>query len=440
MANLNIIHQALSLEPLRGENMEQYYVDLFNARGDNPVKSLRRRLNADPRGKLQILFSGYRGCGKSTELNKLKTEIENDFIVLSFSILQELDPVNINYVELVMLTMEKLFEVAEAKKLSIDPKLLKTIQNWLNTEEIQKVKAVSAELSAEIGAEINASLPWFVKIFANLRLSGNASYSAKKTITEVVERRLSDLISYCNTLINEIKIELFEINKGLVVVIEDLDKLSIDKAEEIFFNHSNILTSLNTHVVFTFPISLRHHPNANIIKANYNEDFELPMVKVTDRAGNQYKNGREALYNLVSKRIETGSFEMPKLLYQFIDLSGGCIRDLFRLIRDAADSALNDNREAITQTDYDKAFKRLKRDYENTIAEKRKDDKVLITTDEYYNTLVDIATNPIKKGNNTAAELDLRQNLCILGYNDEGWCDVHPIVRAILKERNLLNA
>jgi hypothetical protein len=51
--------------------------------------------------------------------------------------------------------------------------------------------------------------------------------------------------------------------------------------------------------------------------------------------------------------------------------------------------------------------------------------------------LVEVAMDPTKKVNNTEEILDLRQNLCILGYNGDGWCDVHPLVKDILIERNL---
>ncbi len=89
-----------------------------------------------PDGKLQRLFSGYRGCGKSTELNKLQRGISGELIVLNFSVLKELDPVNINYVELFVITMEKLFEVVETYNISLNTQLLKSIVEWSCTAEI----------------------------------------------------------------------------------------------------------------------------------------------------------------------------------------------------------------------------------------------------------------------------------------------------------------
>jgi len=276
-------------------------------------------------------------------------------------------------------------------------------------------------------------VPWFASFFANLRLSANASYNNKTTITQAIEHRLSDLIKHCNDLIREIKLKN---PLGLLIIIEDLDKLSVDKAEELFFKHVHSLTSLKANVIFTFPISLHIHPMANVITANFSVDHVLPMVKVKTKDGQPFEAGIEVLKAIVEKRMSINCFETPALLTQFIETCGGCLRDLFRMIRDAADNALDEERDIINQADYLKSVARLKRNYKDTIAEKRDaDNKLIISVDEYFKVLLDAANSTSKQVDNTAAALDLRQNLCLLGYNDEGWCDVHPVVKQILLER-----
>ena len=440
MVTLSSVYERLSTDALNGDELDSYYVDAFEGRGDNPIISLKRRLNDKPEGKLQILFSGYRGCGKSTELNKLQREISDDFIVLNFSVREELDPVNINYVELFVITMEKLFGVVGEYNIRINPQLFKSISEWSHTAEIEKIRVLTGEASLEAGLEAEVSVPLFARFFGKMRAAANASSTTKKTIIESIEPRLSDFISHCNDLVREVKSKLPGIGKkGLIIIIEDLDKLSIEKSEELFFNHSHILSSLQTHVIFTFPVSLCYHSNAAVITGNFDEDFELPMLKVHDKQGNPYPAGRDAMYHIITCRIGTECFEPPDLVYQFIDMSGGCLRDLFRMIRDAADNALNHNRTRITLADYTKSFFRIRRHYENTIAEKRVNNEVLTSVEEYYETLKAVALSETKKVDNTGAILDLRHNLCILGYNDEGWCDVHPVVRSILQERKLIS-
>ena len=438
MVPLSSVYERFSLDALSGDELDSYYVDAFEGRGGNPIKSLKRQLLNKPGGDLQILFSGYRGCGKSTELNKLQREISDDFVVLNFSVLKELDPVNINYVELFVITMEKLFDVVSQYNIRINPQLFKSVSEWSRSAEIEEIRQLTGEASLETGVKAEVSVPLFARFFGKMRAGANASFSTKKRIIESIEPRLSDLVGHCNDLIREVKSKLPDIDKkGLIIIIEDLDKLSIEKAEELFFNHSHILSTLQTHVIFTFPISLRYHHKSRVITGNFDLDFELPMLKVHDKQGNPFK-GREALYHIITCRIGTECFYPPELVYEFIDKSGGCLRDLFRMIRDAADNALNHDKTLITQNDYLKSFYRLRHDYENTIAEKRVNNEVITSVEEYYKTLIAVALSKTKKIDNTGAALDLRQNLCILGYNDEGWCDLHPVVRSILQERNMI--
>ena len=232
-------------------------------------------------------------------MNKLQREIRDDFIVVNFSAVKELDQVNINYVELFVLAMEKLFEVVGRENLNIDPLLFESVQQWSSSAEIEKIRKLTGEALLEVSAEARVSAPLFARFFAKMRASGNASYSTKKTVIANIEPRISDLIGNCNALIREIKGKLPECGKqGLIIIIEDLDKLSVDKAEELFFNHSHILSTLQTHVIFTFPISLRYHPLATVITGNFDEDFELPMIEVHDKQGKPF-SGREVMRQIV---------------------------------------------------------------------------------------------------------------------------------------------
>ena len=139
------IYDRLSPEPLQGDDLKRYYVDSFAGRGDNPMISLKRLLRSKPDGKFQILFSGYRGCGKSTELNKLQREISDDFIGLNFSAVKELDPVNINYVELFVLAMEKLFDVVGTNHIRINPQLFESVRQWSRSAEIENIRELTGE-------------------------------------------------------------------------------------------------------------------------------------------------------------------------------------------------------------------------------------------------------------------------------------------------------
>jgi len=198
----------------------------------------------------------------------------------------------------------------------------------------------------------------------------NFSIVKKEVLRKKIEPKLSGLISNCNLLIREIKNNLDKINKkGLVIIIEDLDKVNIEKGMDIFYLHSTQLTQLSCHCIYTFPIALRYNAQFNPIKVNYDECFVLPMIKINQKDGRPFDDGREILKNIVENRMNLNLFEKRKILTQMIEKSGGCIWDLFRLIKESAEIALDFEKVAIGEDDYQSAYYGIKADYEAQITE-----------------------------------------------------------------------
>jgi predicted ATPase with chaperone activity len=54
----------------------QYYIDFTEVRGNNVVNELKRTVVLSENEPTCQLFTGHIGCGKSTELSRLKTELE----------------------------------------------------------------------------------------------------------------------------------------------------------------------------------------------------------------------------------------------------------------------------------------------------------------------------------------------------------------------------
>ena len=73
--------------------------------------------------------------------------------------------------------------------------------------------------------------------------------------------------------------------KDVLIIVEDLDKIPIDRAESLFFNYASQLAQLQASVIFTFPITLLYNQKLNIIRQYFDYDFELPMIKVNNKDG-----------------------------------------------------------------------------------------------------------------------------------------------------------
>lgn len=437
---LEEVYSAFRTQPLQLNELDDFFVETESARGGKPVrKRLARLLERETGSHKHILLVGYKGSGKSTELNRLQKDISDDFLVVNFSVFSELDPAHLNYIELFIVTLERLFKIANDKNISINKEYIDNIVNWMNTREIQEIRDKYIGAEVEVGTEAKIGILALVSFFSKLRASAKNSQSFKETIKQNIEPKLADLIEQCNLLITEIKLGLPEIGKkDILIIIEDLDKIPVDRAEELFCNYSYQLVQLQCNVVFTFPISSYFNIRSNSVKPLFTDSYELPMIKVSNKDESDCDEGIEMLIKIVEKRMLISLFEKEDLLKTLIKKSGGCIRDLFRLIAEASEYAIDLKEDKISGNGCNLAILSLKREYDSTIADNYRNGKK-IEAAAYYEALVKVAKNPTKKIDNTEEIFDLRQNLCILGYNGEGWCDVHPIVKDILKEKGRWN-
>jgi hypothetical protein len=431
---LDKVYDCFDNNPIRQEDLDKYYVDVDEGRGLTPLKKMKRQLERNPSGSYQFLFAGYKGCGKSTELIRMQRDLQDDFVILNFSVREELDILNLNYIELFIVIMKRLFQfVKDEKKIKIPKAYIDNVTNWVKSKEIEEINNKYMGVGIETGAEAKGGVPLLAKFFARFTASAKASSSLKETLKKTVEPKLSELIFHCNALINEIKGKVEKIGKkGLIIIVEDMDKVDLARGEDIFYIHSAQLTQLNAHIIFTFPIALKYYHRFITIRNNYTDCFDLPMIRVKHVDDSPFEAGYRLMKEIISQRMETSLFESTDIVENIIDYSGGCLFDMFRMIKDAADNALDFERKKIIEDDFDAAYRLLKSDYENTIAENKEGG---ISVDDYYRVLVECAKSENKKPGESKELLDLRNNLTVLGYNGENWSDVHPVVRDILKER-----
>jgi len=437
--SINDVYTTFKYRPLEINELDDFYIETERVRGGKPARRRIARMLDKEIGDFQhILLVGYKGTGKSTELNHLQRDIQDKYLVINYSVMQELDPQHLNYIELFIVTMERLFALAKDNNLKISKEYINNISHWIKSKEILEIREkYNIGIEGEAGLEGKIGIPFLQNFFYKFKMSAKSSRSLKETIKTNIEPKLSDLIEHCNLLIKELKLDLKRVGKkDLLIIIEDLDKIPIDRAEDLFFNYANQITGLQCNMVFTFPITSYFNIRFNTIRQYFTDVLDLPMIKVKNRDQSLYNDGIELLRQIVAKRMDLALFETPKLLNVLIAKSGGCIRDLFRLIAEAAEHAIDYSRAAINKLDCDNSIASLKKDYSSTIADNFLFGKK-IEVEAYYNTLVRVAQSADKMVDNTEEVLDLRQNLCILGYNGEGWCDVHPIVKDILIERKL---
>ncbi len=439
------------LTPLAVEEMA-FRKETKKSRGGSPssLDSLKREwMEEDNTSYDHVLYIGYKGCGKSTELNFFQSQICDKYLVINFSVHKELNPLSsISPMELFVVMMEKLFGEAEKYKLEINPAYLKKIQRWLSTTELQEVneKYIGAEL--ETGLEAGITLPFLTKFFGRFKAAAKASTQLKETLKTSLEPKLPELVELCNDFIREIRSKKHHHRKeDIVFILEDMDKLDTRAVEDIFYKYAVQLDSISAKTIFTFPISLYYYARFAQIKSYFSHIIELPMIKIFEKDGKtRNEAGFNALRTMIESRAELSLIKMDG--DKFIEKCGGCIRDLFYMLLTAANNALNEDKDCIEEEDFQTAYLLLKKDYEAQIAEYREEvlkkdgqsEIIIHYPNQFYEDLAKLANSTDKKPENTNRILLLRQNLSILGYNGEGWCEVHPVLRDTLREKGLLNS
>ncbi len=403
------------------EEFDQFFVETYEARGTNIVKAMSYSLKYSRNPYMKILFMGHRGSGKSTELSILKKEIQDQFEVISFFIQEEVDTKNMTYIDFIFAIMSRLIKYVDDKKetgkISLDSKDIDGLyQYWYSEKIIEETKYDQTEAEAGFAAKLSFLKKIVISGGGILKTGSESKISMRKNI----EPKVGYLVELMNQIIDKVNRQLQ--NKGLLFIIEDLDKISIDTAENLFIDHLKIWLSLNTRLILTFPIFMAYNSQYNMIKEEIDYFCMLSMLEVRNQDKSCNTQGIDIMKKIVHRRAEEALFEDDALEF-LIQKSGGALRDLFQMIRDASFEAMMDERDRIIMKDAEVAYRKMKSEYERQIR-----------TEKYVDKLIEIYNNPrLLTTDDTVMELLLRG--LVLEYNGERWCGIHPAVEDFLIEK-----
>ena len=134
-------------------------------------------------------------------------------------------------------------------------------------------------------------------------------------------------------------------SKELLIIIDDLDKLSLKDARSIYHENLNSLISPKISIVFTIPIAIVRDPE---ISGSIRALGELQLLSVpkfysqdtAHKLGSQpVLNNVQILQDLLTKRIDPDLIE-AETMYKMVLLSGGLLRELVRLAQQCCEECL----------------------------------------------------------------------------------------------------
>ncbi|NER22475.1 MAG: ATP-binding protein [Symploca sp. SIO1B1] len=419
----------LKLQPLlEPRELERFRVDY----GSQVIADLEQLVEDSPDGDDKIIFTGHRGCGKSTLLAELKRRFNQRYFVVFFSIADTIEMSDVNHINILFAIAVNLMFEAEKQQIPIPPSSKEAFYKWFATRT--RVE------SQEVGTQASLEFPPFpgIKLLELIKLKLQAEAKVREELKQQFQRRVSDLIAR----INEIAAIIYRAtSQDVLVIIDDLDKLDLAVAREIYQDNIKALLKPNFRIILTIPISaLRETKMVAVMNTETNNQIvPMPVSKLFGKGKRclpdavPQQEAKDTLCQILTKRIPQELLE-PQVAEQIVVKSGGVLRELVRITNECCRICLRLVRKypereniKIDQAVLQEAVNKLRLDFATPIG--TADYQILKNT--YQNCTPDDPT--------AQKFLDLLHGLYVLEYrNSEIWYDIHPIVTDILKERGIL--
>ncbi|MGF1496115.1 MAG: P-loop NTPase fold protein [Elainellaceae cyanobacterium] len=398
----------------------QYYIDFAPVRGSDLIRELQRTINLSGSDPTCQLFTGHIGCGKSTELLRLKADLEaQKYHTVYFESSQDLDLADIDVTDILLAIARRVSASLEAIGIRLRPGYFTTL-----FEEVFRLLQMPIEAEVELSVGIG-------KITAKTR----ESPKLRDLVRQYLEPRTSSILEAVNKeLFGRAKEELQKLQKkDLVVIVDNLDRVDsapkpVGKTQPVylFIDRGEQLKRLNCHVVYTIPMVLVFSNYMGPLINRFGTDPRvLPMVPVKLPDGRDCDMGIALLRQMVLarafpaenqvKRLESlpQVFDHADTLDRLCRISGGHVRNLLVLLHRCI---LQEN-PPISRTCL-----------ERIITQRRNELKLAITDDEWQ-LLLQVAQQKRDVRGEEAYQLLLR-SMFVFEYRYESklWFDVNPIL------------
>lgn len=407
---------------------DERYVSLDTARGiSNLAETLTKRIIAHeestPGVYARFLVTGHRGCGKTTELYRLKELLaKRHFAVVYFDAESELNLQDLKWWNVLL---EMVWQIDEQLSgppcdLRIPEELRNAATEWLARAVTKKTERsdMEASLTTEFGAGVQ--LPFFAKAKAAIKALIKTGSSTVKEIEYEAERRPTQLHDAVKDLITHVRGELYgKQGRGSLVIIADgLEKIplrpfgdQLTTHNNLFIHNGNHLKAPPCHLVYTLPFALLTSEKVGEVFPT--RPLLMPMVHIRHRNDRKDRRALDAMSEVIKRRVSPALFASG-VIKMLALASGGHIRDFLFLVREAAGEAEAGAR--ITQAHTKRAIAGLTDLYNRTIKQ------------EFIEALDYVAHHGELSGGPHDGELVNR--LLVLEYrNDETWTALHPCVQ-----------
>ncbi|MFO0170943.1 MAG: P-loop NTPase fold protein [Aphanizomenon sp.] len=421
---LKSAYLACTLEPLDGERIEQYYVDLSAVRKTLAVDRISTILDLQEADNFStLLFTGHRGSGKSTELKRIQKIWKESYHVIYLEVNEETDINDANYTDLYLIVIKQVEFALRKLGLKFDQRLLSSFEAWFKEITEENEESVEKSVSVESEASLEGGAPFIAKLMVKLLAQIKGSDKQKTTIRQTLEKDISRLKADINLLLRDAYVKLqkkYPDYKGLLIIFDNLDRISPKVADHLFCEYAAQLQELHCTIIYTVPISVLCSPKNPLSLFDGNPHI-VPMVNIYQfdrnvRDLNYNQIGLDTIASSIEKRVNVDAvFDSRAELLELAKASGGNVRQLMQMMRSACLTARTKNHPKILAEDVIYAIKEQQFSFERLIP------------NDHYPLLAQVYLNK------DVSKDDIGQlmlfNTSVLEYNgDNRWNYPNPVV------------
>jgi hypothetical protein len=353
-------------------------------------------------------------------------EREN-FHVVYFESHIDLEMSDVDVSDILLAILHRVSESLERSNIDLRPTYFQTL-----FEEVQSIFSNPIRIS-----EVKLSLG-----IAEITAQTQASPQARSNLRRHLEPRMSRILKEINSEVLRPAIrKLKERGKaGLVVIVDSLDRIdNVTKPwgslqhEYLFIERGAQLKSLDCHLVYTMPLSLRFSNEYFALSQRFSVPKILPMVKLKLRNGQDHKQGMEKLRSMVLARAfpyireedrhqnTLDVFEDHETLDHLCRVSGGHVRNLLRLLN--------------TSIQKEMKLPITRRTLDAVVVEQRSERSLAIEPKE-WDLLKKVVKSKRVAGNDEYNVL--LRSMFVYEYRDDSgiWFDINPILSDAEELRN----
>ncbi len=333
MSSIKEFHNTLIDTAYRKEDVESYYVQRATEDVYDCVAKIKQALElADTPGC--CLFSGHRGAGKTTELQRLIGQLADSDVAAFYCNVEDYLYLNDPQKTQTELIFTALAGLSDALRGKYGKGVLK--------------ESIWGRINKKLKVELTPKLTIPGSVFgAEIEFSLQENNNFKRELIRFAEQS-----SQFDQEVHEFSAELCELileksgRQKILLIVDSLERLSAPRGEEkilfdslknLFFNQPARLALPGINLIYTVPPYI--DPVLPNLRGHYTDTFYLPHFKVMNKpeAGEQVaKNaaGIAKMVDIVQRRYANWeSYISRNVLEHLAWLSGGNVRRYFSLIR-----------------------------------------------------------------------------------------------------------